>query len=131
VEGGKLDDNIQYGFDDADGKINLPQIEECTIIATAEDGDKILFGKASFNAQLKQTIELSITQVTKEGLLQQLKSLQLDDVKVEVKDSKNADKIRQNDKELDKIKLNKPVNCNCDDIMPEIKMVDSLKLAKK
>ncbi|MFT3910223.1 MAG: cytochrome c [Ferruginibacter sp.] len=114
VQGGKLKDGKQYGFDETNGKIPLPQNAPCYIIAFAEVGDKLIFGKASFFAQLSQTIDISFSETTKEGLANQIKTLKLDGIGAEVKDSKNAENIKTIERittEADKLK---PKNCNCE-----------------
>ena len=118
VEGGKLDDEKQYGFDETSGKIMLPQNTKAYIIAFAEKEDKIIFAKKEFNTQTKQTIDLVFTEISNQQLQAEIKSLKLDDVKTEIKDSKNAEEIRAIDKQLKNTVKLKPKNCDCDDLLP-------------
>ena len=113
VQGGKLEDSKMYGFDEVNGKINLPQQAPCYIIAFAEVDGKLIFGKAEFNATTKQTINLSFTETTKEGLANEIKALKLDGVDAEVKDSKNADLINTIKKEETATEKLRPKNCDC------------------
>jgi mono/diheme cytochrome c family protein len=114
VEGGKLSDGQQYGFDELDGKIMLPQNTQAYIIAFAEKNDNLIFAKKEFNTQTKQTIELSFTEISKQQLKAEIRALKLDNVTADVKDSKNADAIRAIDKNIKNADSLKPKNCNCD-----------------
>lgn len=118
VEGGKLTDGEQYGFDENDGKIKLPQNAKAYIIAFAEKDDKLIFSKKEFNTQTKQTIELVFTELSKQQLKAEITSLKLDNVDADVKDSKNAKEIKVIDKELKKTENLKPKNCDCDFLLP-------------
>jgi Cytochrome c len=119
VEGGKLKDSTQYGFDENDGKIKLPQNTKAYIIAFAEKDDKLIFAKKEFNTQTKQTIELVFTEISKQQLKAEITALKLDNVEAEVKDSKNAAGIRAIDKKINAAESIKPKNCNCDFLIPQ------------
>ncbi|MGF2413847.1 MAG: hypothetical protein ACQUYJ_16065, partial [Ferruginibacter sp.] len=125
VEGGKLKDSTQYGFDENDGKIMLPQNAKAYIIAFAEKDDKLIFAKREFNTQTKQTVELLFTEISKKQLKSEISSLKLDNVDAEVKDSKNAAEIRAVDKKINAADKIKPKNCNCDFLMPSKASTDS------
>jgi hypothetical protein len=114
IEGGKLKDSVQYGFDENDGSIKLPQDAIAYIIAFAEKDDKLIFAKKEFNTKTKQIIELSFSEISKQQLKDEIIDLKLDNVETEIKDSKNAGEIRAIDKELKKSENLKPKNCNCD-----------------
>jgi hypothetical protein len=118
VEGGKLKDGTQYGFDENDGKIKLPQNTKAYIIAFAEKNDKLIFAKKEFNTQTKQTIELAFTEISKQQLKAEITALKLDNVEAEVKDRKNAAEIRAIDKKINAAESIKPKNCNCDFLIP-------------
>lgn len=113
VEGGKLNDDSQYGFFESNGKITLPQNEQCYIIAFAEYNDKIIYGKASFISGIKQTILLNSKETSKENMLKQFASLQLNDLNLKVGKSKNTDEIIEADKKIDSLKKYLPTNCDC------------------
>ena len=114
VEGGKLKDSTQYGFDENDGKIKLPQNTRAYIIAFAEKDDKLISAKKEFNTQTKQTIELSFTEISKQQLKTEITSLKLDNVQADIEDSKNAKEIKTIERELKKAEHLKPKNCDCD-----------------
>ena len=113
VEGGKLDDKRQYGFDEADGKINLPPNAKCYVIAFAENNDKLIFGKTSFNAQQKQTIDIVLTETTKETMQSEIKALNLDAVKMNIKEDSIAVKLKNINKEMGELMKLQPKNCEC------------------
>jgi mono/diheme cytochrome c family protein len=128
VEGGKLQDDKLYGFDETNGKIKLPQNAPCTIIALTEVDGKLIFGKANFNAGLKQTIDINFTETTKEGLAAEIKALKLDGVEAEVKNSDIGSKLKVLNNEATAIEKLKPINCDCN--LPEKVSADSTKLIK-
>lgn len=114
IEGGKLDNKTDYGFDETNGKINLPQGNKCIVLAFAEIEGKVIFGKTVFNAAIKQVIDVSVSEVTKDQFKKEIIDLGLDDVSVKVEDSKNAEEIRKTDEKLSEVERLKPKNCNCD-----------------
>lgn len=120
IEGGKLSNGEDYGFDENDGKIPLPVGAKCIVMAYAEQDGKILFGKTSFDAQSKQNITLEINETTKAAFKIAIKAMKLDSVSAEIKDSKNAEQIRKTDKKIEELKKLKPKNCNCDIPMASI-----------
>ncbi len=118
IEGGKLRDGKQYGFDETDGNINLPQHAQCYVMAFAEYNDKLIFGKTAFNAQQKQTIDITLSETTKQSMETQIKALNLDGVTVAI----TADKIKKDsttgsinniDKEMNNLFKSAPKNCDC------------------
>jgi hypothetical protein len=113
IEGGKLNNGTDYGFDENDGRIPLPQGAKCIVMAYAEQGDQLLFGQTEFNAQTKQNIDLKVSVTTKAALKTAITALKLDDVNAEVKDSKNAAQIKSMDKKIQEIEKLKPKNCDC------------------
>lgn len=117
VEGGKLKDRNLYGFDETNGKIPLPQNAPCYILAFGEVDGKLIFGKANFIASTKQTIDLNITEATKEGLANEIKALKLDGVETEIKESEIGKKqiaLNKTETEIEKLK---PKNCDCKFLM--------------
>jgi mono/diheme cytochrome c family protein len=116
VEGGKLNDNKKYGFDETNGKIPLPQSALCYVLAFGEYKDKLLFGKASFTAIEKQTVDINMAEITRQMLNIRIKEMNLDNVDLEIKkvpqplspvSAKKIDKMME-----DALKL-KPKNCDC------------------
>jgi cytochrome c2 len=114
IEGGKLKNVDDYGFDEDNGKILLPQSLQAYILAFGEYDNKILFGKTLFNSQLKQTIDISISETTKEKMTSDIKAMKLDDVTTDIRKAKNADKIAITDKKINEAEKLKPKNCDCD-----------------
>lgn len=117
VEGGKLKDSEQYGFDENNGKIPLPQDAQSYILAFGEYENKIIFGKTIFNAQLKQTIDIAVAETTKKSMIAEIKALNLDGVGTIIEKSRNAGnagKIIETNKNINEAEKLKPKNCNCD-----------------
>ena len=113
VEGGKLVDESKYGFYETNGKIPLPQNMQCFVVAFAQYKDQFLFGQASFNASTKQTIVINTKIISKEEMLNAFSALDLADVKMKIKDSKNSKEIRETDNQTDSLNKLKPKNCDC------------------
>lgn len=113
VQGGKLKNGKEYGFDENDGRINLPQHTLAYIIAFAEKNDKLIFAKRSFNTQTRQTIELEFREISKEQLGAEIRALKLDDINAEVGESKNAEQLKKIDATLKETEKLKPKNCDC------------------
>jgi mono/diheme cytochrome c family protein len=115
IQGGKLKDGQSYGFDEDNGNIPLPQDQPCTVLAFGETDDgKIIYGQANFTAQLNQSIEITVTEISKDGLITAIKALKLDDINIDVNKTKNANEIKDVDKQLQKAEQLKPRNCDCD-----------------
>jgi hypothetical protein len=113
VEGGKLSNANEYGFDEANGKIPLPKAAKAYIMAFGEYENKIIFGQTGFTTQLKQTIDVTLLETTKQKMTEAIRSLKLDDVNVDIHKSKNADKIAEADMGIKEAKKLLPKNCNC------------------
>jgi hypothetical protein len=103
-----------YGFFDVDGSIPLPQNTQAFIVAIGEREDQIIFAKTAFTTSTKQSLDLSLTAITKEVFQQQIVGLQLNDIAIQVKDTKNAEEMRNAVKELKKAEQLKPKHCDCD-----------------
>jgi len=115
-EGGPLNsDPLTYGFLDVNGKLPLPQNTEAWVFAIGDNGkDEIIFGKISFTTSISQDLVLNLSTISREQLQQEFSSMQLDQVKLNVYDPKNAAAIRKLDKQLTELEKLKPKNCNCD-----------------
>lgn len=114
VEGGKLKDGKQYGFDETDGKIPLPRYEQCYILAFGEYKDKLIFGKTTFVAREKQTIDITMAATTKELMKERIKEMNLDNVDLEVKKVIPPPAIDKNfDKKMKAAMKLKPKDCDC------------------
>lgn len=116
VEGGKLKDNIQYGFDENDGRIPMPQNATCYVMAFGEYENKLIFGKTAFTSQQKQTITVALAETTKEKMSSQIKSLNLDEVTLDL-NKKIAPslpvKTKDFDKKMEEVMKLKPKGCDC------------------
>ncbi len=114
VEGGKLKDGKQYGFWETDGKIPLPHHEQCYVLAFGEYKDKIIFGKASFTATAKQTIDITMAEINKELMTARIKEMNLDNVNLEVKKAIQPAVADKNfDKKMEDAMKLRPTNCAC------------------
>jgi hypothetical protein len=115
VEGGKLDDDKQYGFDETNGKIPLPPGARCYVLAFAEFNGKIIFGKTEFNAKENQVIDVSITETTKDQMMAKIKQLDLDGISAEVKNIRPPDPVKTEayEKKMSEAQKLKPVGCDC------------------
>jgi hypothetical protein len=115
ANGGELDGQQDaYGFHMADGTIPLPQNAKAFIIAMGEHEDHIIFAKKEFTTQEKQAFDLVLTTITKEAFQQQIEGLQLSNLTIKAKDTKNAAELRNAVKELKNAEQLKPKNCDCD-----------------
>jgi cbb3-type cytochrome oxidase cytochrome c subunit len=113
-EGGRLE-NVEdgWGFYTQDGKIPLPQRTRAIIMAMGEKNGKLAFGLQSFRVTESQTIELEPVPVSKEMMNASIKELDLADLSVQAKDSKNAKAIRKIDSKLQELDALKPKGCDC------------------
>ncbi len=114
IRGGKLSDGTSYGFDKNDGSIPLPIGAKCIVVAFAESNSKLILSSSTFIAAQTQTIDLTMKETEIGDLNTFIKSLNLNDMNFEIKDSKNANEIREADKKLRDIEKMKPKNCDCD-----------------
>jgi mono/diheme cytochrome c family protein len=129
--GGMLDDTPNtYGFGKTDGTIDLPQNARAFIIAMGERGDSIIYARKEFRTREKQTIDLALTTITREDFQQQMAGLQLSNITIQAKDTKNAAELRKAIRELKNAEQLKPKNCNCDCFLkaPEAEPIDSMEL---
>jgi cytochrome c2 len=122
VTGGLLRDKKMYGFDDADGNIPLPQNMFCRLIAYAEQGDKLYFGKAAFMSKTEQVIDISLTETDPQTMKDRIKEMNLSDVSLEIekirvppptiRDTTRSLNSQEDliDRELNKLR---PKKCNC------------------
>jgi len=107
LEGGKLK-NGSYGFGETNGKVPLPQGAECYVMAFGEYEKKLLFGKAKFIASPSQTIDLTVSAVTEQQMVMEIKALKLEDVTAAVK--QRPDSVV---KQLQIVEKMIPKNCDC------------------
>ena len=116
VEGGKLADGKQYGFDENDGRIPLPPNATCYVMAFGEYNNKLIFGKTAFTSQQKQTITIALAETSKEKMTIQIKELNLDEVKLDINKkiiTQIPDKTKDFDSKMQEAMKLKPKGCDC------------------
>jgi hypothetical protein len=111
AEGGRLND--LYGFTKT-GEIYLPQGAKAFVVGMGEYEDKILFGKKEFVIGIKQSLDLQLSIVSKELFDKEMEIVSLRDIKMRLKDTKNADALRNVIKELKSAEELKPKKCDCE-----------------
>jgi mono/diheme cytochrome c family protein len=113
-EGGLLQgESDKYGFFTLDGKVPLPQGATARVFAFGEGKDEILFADTTFTTQLQQELQLNLKKVTKQQFYEAVRSMGLNNIDINVKDSKNAADIRKIDTALTAAEKLKPKNCDC------------------
>ncbi len=115
VEGGLLQgaDKV-YGFYTDDGQLSLPQGKQAYILTCTEKKGQILFGRAGFITAKDNLVTVTPVPVTKEIMNKMIAYMDLQDLSVEAKASKNADTIRSIDAKLKQLEGLKPKGNNCD-----------------
>ena len=122
VQGGPAERNKEeFVFLYKNGKIDLPQGATAYIMAVSETKSSIAWSLKTFTTTSKQEYELSLTESTKEAFNAAISAISSDQLKIAVKDSKNASIIHKTESNLEVInqalqeseKL-KPKNCDCD-----------------
>lgn len=111
-EGGKAQDGL-YAFDESNGKVTLPMGANCIVVSYAEDGDKILFGRASFVLALKQTIEVEMSVVSRKQALALFKGLDIEGAKLSIERVKTEVGKNEAPNKLDSLRRLNPKNCDC------------------
>lgn len=125
AKGGKADDNTRYAFGFKNGKIFLPQNAKAYIMAVSESSSSVYFALKEFTTSTQQSLELELKAASKEEFNAAIASLNTDDLKIAVKDTKNADSIRKTETDLKNIETElknveslKPKKCDCDCLEP-------------
>lgn len=126
AKGGKADDNTRYAFGFKNGKIFLPQNAKAYIMAVSESSSSVYFALKEFTTSTQQSLEVEVKAASKEEFNAAIAGLNTDDLKIVVKDTKNADSIRKTktdlkniETELQKAESLKPKNCDCDCLEPK------------
>jgi hypothetical protein len=122
AEGGPTEKNKdEYAFYNKDGKIPLPQNAKSYILAMTESDGKFAYALHSFNATRQQTITIELKKATKEEFTSAMSVFAGEEIKINVRDAKNAKEIRAKDADLKKINEQlkqaeglKPKGCDCD-----------------
>lgn len=108
------DEQDEYVFAQADGKIFLPENAKGYIIVMGDNEDDILFAKTEFYVQKTNNFTLMPSIVTKAAFNKQMAQLNFDQLNITVKESKNADELRKTVRDLKAAEQLKPKNCDCD-----------------
>jgi hypothetical protein len=135
VQGGPAERNPEeFAFMYRNGKIDLPQGATAYIMAVTETKSSIAWSLKTFTTTTRQEFEMAMQETTKEVFNAALSGIGDKDLKISVKDSKNADEIRKTNSSLEEINQElkktenlKPKNCDCDCGYPEtdaIKIID-------
>jgi hypothetical protein len=121
-----------YAFNLTNGKIFLPQKQKGYIIGMAETKNAPAFALQEFTVNKSQEIELSLHTGAKEEFEQSVNALSLDQLKIMVRDSDKADRIRELDTKLEnldneikKTELLKPKKCDCNCIQNNFQPLDA------
>jgi hypothetical protein len=112
--GNKQDAKDEYVFAAPDGKIYLPENAKGYIIVMGDREDDIIFTQAEFYVRDRQQLNLTPGIITKEQFNRRMQQLNIDQLKISVDKSKNADEIKKTIKELKEVDKLKPSGCNCD-----------------
>lgn len=114
VEGGKLTTaDGDYGFFEKDGTIPLPEGRMVYVFAVGEADGKFIFANTEFTATTQQTITLEPIEVSKEIFDSAIQKMGADGMAVSLDKTKNADQIKEVEKNLEAVENIKPKNCDC------------------
>lgn len=78
VQGGKLENGKDYGFNTMDGKLVLPQGYQAFIVLAGEQDGKTYFGKTAFKTSLNAHITIGFKELTKEHIIKEVANFKLD-----------------------------------------------------
>ncbi len=110
VDAADVKNGNEYIFGSTAEPMKLPQNVSCFIISYREKDDKLVFAKEGFVSSLKQKINLSPSEISKQDLKREISNLGVD---AKIEDVKNAKEIKDVDKKIENIKTLLPKNCNC------------------
>lgn len=121
VQGGPAERNAEeFAFQLKNGKIDLPQDAKAYILAVSETSSSIAYVLKEFTTTTRQEFEISLKETNKAEFNAAIKLIGGDGLKIDVKDTKNADEIRKVttdlkviEQELKKADNLKPKNCDC------------------
>jgi hypothetical protein len=77
VQGGKLENGKDYGFNTMDGKLTLPQGYQAYILLVGEQNGKTYFGKTVFKTSLKGHIKIGAKETAKEQIIKEVANFKL------------------------------------------------------
>lgn len=119
--GVKKDGSGRYVFAYTDGSIFLPMGAAGYILALTENADGVAFVLHPFSIQASQELTIALQKSSTEIFNKAVNELNMSDIKINVRPTKNADSIRKADtviknlrEQLKILEQLKPKNCNCD-----------------
>lgn len=117
----KNDGSGRYVFAYTDGSIYLPLGATGYILAMTENADGVAFALQSFTISASQEISIELKLSSTENFNKAINQLNMNDINISVRETKNAVSIRKADtvirnlkEELIKLDELRPKNCNCD-----------------
>lgn len=117
----KNDGSGRYVFAYTDGSIYLPMGATGYILGLTENADGVAYGLQSFTISSSQEISLELQKSSIESFNKVINELNMKDIRIGAKESKNAGSIRKADtahqnlkEKLIRIEENRPKNCDCD-----------------
>jgi Cytochrome c len=117
----KNDGSGRYVFAYTDGSIYLPMGAAGYILALTENADGIAYALLPFSIQARQELTIELQKSSIESFNKAVNDLNMSDIRINARQSKNADSIRKADtviknlkEELIKLEDLRPKNCNCD-----------------
>jgi len=112
VMGGQLDNHLDYGFDERNGQIQLPQGVQAYVMGYTEEAGKIYFGITGFITGPSQNPQLRIAESNEKSISGIIQSLSMDEFSFKIQKARNADSIKSVDTLINEI-YRKVRNCDC------------------
>jgi cytochrome c2/ribosome-associated translation inhibitor RaiA len=121
-EGGPSEKNDnEYAFFNKNGTIPLPQNAQAYILAVTETKTSVAFALKEFTTQTKQSFDINLKESTRQEFNATIQSMEANNLKIVVAESKNADEIKAADKTIKQLEEDlknaeklKPKMCDCD-----------------
>ncbi len=117
----KNDGSGRYVFAYTDGSIYLPMGAAGYILALTENAEGIAYGLLPFSIQASQELSIELQKSSTESFNKAVNDLNMNDIRINARQSKHAESIRKADTnlrdinlELKKTELLRPKNCDCD-----------------
>ncbi len=107
---GKTD---EYAFFTDDGLTPLPLNVKAYIIAMGDYKGQVWYGHTEFTTSLKQSPQVQLAAMTREQMNEEVKKLDISEISIMAKDSKNAAQIRKIDAKMSELEKLKPKGCDC------------------
>lgn len=117
----KNDGSGRYVFAYTDGSIYLPMGAAGYILALTENAEGVAYGLLPFSIQASQELTIELQKSSIESFNKAVNELNMSDIRIGARQSKNADSIRKADTAIKNLKEQltgleqlRPKNCNCD-----------------